>query len=298
MIALMRRLGNLPAGWLLACGLLMVATIAWLDTVTGNVQLGIFYLLPVVLVAWCARSTAYGLVVAVASATVWPADALLSHSQPVSLLVACWNGAARLALFCVVLWLLARVRVLLGALNELALTDELTGLANLRAFRDIATREVERCRRYDHPLSLAYVDVDDLKAINDGRGHAEGDRVLRALSAVLVANMRSVDTIARIGGDEFVVLMPETSAAAALPLASRVLAALPRDVTVAERGLTCSIGLVTFGRAPGSVRELVGAADGLMYEAKAKGKNALLQRIVEAGPREARAGEGAVAAPV
>jgi diguanylate cyclase (GGDEF)-like protein len=287
-ITLIRRLGRLPAGWLLLCGLLVVAAIAWFDTATSNVQLGIFYLLPVALVAWCARSSVLGLVVAIASAAERPVDALLSHSQPISVLVACWNGAARLAIFCVVLWLLSRMRALLARLGELALTDELTGLANLRAFRDIAAHEVERCRRYHHQLSLAYVDIDDLKAVNDCHGHAQGDRALRALAAVLLANMRSVDTIARVGGDEFVVLMPETSATAAVPLARRVLAALPREVRVAEGGLTCSIGLVTFGRAPDSVRELVGAADRLMYEAKAKGKNALRQRIVEVVPREAR----------
>jgi diguanylate cyclase (GGDEF)-like protein len=287
----------LPAGWPLFYGLLAVTGIAWLDTVTGsNVQLVILYLAPVAIVAWCSNSCAFGLVIAVASASVLPIDSLLSHFQPISLLVACWNGAVRLAVFCVVLWLLSRVRTLLGALNELALTDELTGLANLRAFRDIAAREVERCRRYHHQLSLAYIDVDELKSVNDGYGHAEGDRVLRSLAGVLLANMRSVDTIARVGGDEFVVLMPETSAQAAFSLASRALAALPRDVKVAEQGLTCSIGLVTFGRAPGSVAELVGAADELMYDAKAEGRNALRQRIVEA--RDARLGDRGVAATV
>ena len=292
LIKLIKGIAGLPRVWLLSCGLLALAAIAWLDTVTGSmVQLGIFYLLPVAIVAWCANSSALGLAVAAASAAVLPLDALLSHSQPVSLLVACWNGAGRLALFGVVLWLLAKVRALLCALSDLALTDELTGIANLRAFRDIAGREIERCRRYHHQLSLAYIDIDDLKLVNDCHGHAEGDRVLRALANVLLSHMRSVDTVARIGGDEFVVLMPETSAHAALSLANRSAAALPAEVRVAERGLTCSIGLVTFRRAPISVAEVVGAADGLMYEAKAQGKNALRQGIVDVASRDVRLAE-------
>jgi len=292
MTTLKRRVAGLSRGWLLFFGLSAVAAIAWLDQATGSaVQLGIFYLLPVLLVAWCANSSALGLIVALASAAALPLRTLSSHSPAVSLLVACWNGAVRLALFAVVLYLLYRVRALLSARDELASTDELTGLANLRAFREIASHEIERSRRYRHQISLAYIDVDDLKSVNDRHRHAEGDRVLRALATVLLANVRSVDTVARIGGDEFVVLMPETSARAALPISQRILAAMPQTVQVAEGDLTCSIGLVTFKRVPLSVAELVGAADGLMYAAKADGKDALRHGVIEAAPREPRVAE-------
>jgi len=167
--------------------------------------------------------------------------------------------------------LLAEVRKLVARLQEQSLTDELTGLANRRAFLDVAAREIERSRRYRHELSLAYLDIDAFKAANDRFGHAVGDRVLIALAGLARATARSVDTVARIGGDEFVILMPETDAADALPLVERLRTACSRAAGTGAEPVTCSIGLVTFERAPVDLEELLTSADALMYQAKAAG---------------------------
>jgi len=281
--ALATRLGGLPRGWVLAIGLVLTLAIAVLDYVTGpRILLNIFYLLPVMLVAWATASTGYGLIVAAASCLATPVEALLSGLRLDSLPVSMWNGLVRLAVFSIVLYLMQNARILTARLQEQALTDELTGLANRRAFREVAAREIERSRRFDHELSLAYVDIDDFKATNDRLGHEAGDRTLIALGSLALATARSVDTVVRLGGDEFVIIMPETGAAAALPLVTRLREAFPRVARVGDSTTTCSIGLATFEHAPDSVEALLGAADALMYEAKTAGKDKVRHAVVPA----------------
>jgi diguanylate cyclase (GGDEF)-like protein len=275
------RFTRLPRPAIVAVGLVLITAIAYFDYLAGpRVLLNIFYLLPVMLVAWASGSSACGLTVAVGTFLVGPIEAMITDFHDVSLPVAIWNGAVRLSVFCVVLFLMARVRKLMSKLEEQALADELTGLANLRALRETAATEIERSRRFDHPLSLAYLDIDDFKTVNDRVGHEAGDRVLVALASVARATMRSIDMVARVGGDEFVILMPETGDETALPLADRLRAAFSRAVKVEGVPVTCSIGLVSFKRPPASVDDMLAAADGLMYEAKAAGGDAV--RVIEA----------------
>ena len=270
--SLLERLHRLPRITVLLLGLALIAAIAWVDGVTGpKLLLNVFYLLPVMLVAWVTASTAYGLLAALATFVVGLLEAYLDGPHYYTLPVAVWNAGMRTAVFCIVLLLLAEVRKLVARLQEQSFTDELTGVANRRAFLEVGAREIERCRRYRHELSLAYLDIDGFKATNDSDGHAVGDRVLIALAGLARATARSVDTVARIGGDEFVILMPETDARDALPLAERLREACSRAAGAGTVRITCSVGLVTFERAPRDFEELLTSADALMYEAKAAG---------------------------
>ncbi len=276
---------------LLIVGLMLTLAIAVLDYVTGpRVLLNIFYLLPVMLVAWGTESTGYGLIVAVTSCVVTPAEALISSSRLDPLPVALWNGSVRLAVFCIVLYLMENMRTLMAQLQEQALSDGLTGLANRRAFGEIAAREIDRSRRFDHQVSLAYIDIDDFKGTNDRLGHEAGDRMLIALASLALATARSVDTVARIGGDEFAIIMPETGADAALPLVTRIREAFPRVARAGEITATCSIGLASFAHTPDSVEELLAAADALMYEAKAAGRNRVRHALLHAGSHDSAQG--------
>jgi predicted signal transduction protein with EAL and GGDEF domain len=119
------------------------------------------------MVAWVTASSAYGLIAAFATFLTGPIEGYLTHFRYDSLLVSMWNAGVRLAVFCVVLVLLAETRRLVARLREQARVDELTELANLRAFRDVATREIDRSSRYEHELSLAFLDIDAFKAVND-----------------------------------------------------------------------------------------------------------------------------------
>ena len=289
--SVLERLQRLPRVAVLLLGLTLIAGIAWLDSATGpKLLLNVFYLLPVMFVAWVTASTAYGLLAVMATFVVGPLETYLDGLGFYSLPVAAWNAGMRTAVFFIVLLLLAEVRKLVARLQEQSLTDELTGVANRRAFLDVAAREIERSRRYHHELSLAYLDIDAFKAANDRFGHAVGDRVLIALAGLARATVRSVDTVARVGGDEFVILMPETDALAALPLAERLRTACSRAAGLGAAPITCSVGLVTFGRAPADIEELLTSADALMYEAKAAGGDGV--RHACAGAARSTAADG------
>jgi diguanylate cyclase (GGDEF)-like protein len=268
----LEHLEHLPRLAVLLIGLALIAAIALLDAVTGpKLSLNVFYLLPVMLVAWATASTIFGLIAVLGTFLVGLLQAYLDSFHVYSLPVALWNAGVRAAVFCVVLLLLAEVRRLVARFQEQSLTDELTGIANRRAFVQAAANEIERSLRFRHVLSLAYLDIDGFKAVNDRCGHVVGDRALVALAAAMRATARSVDTVARLGGDEFVVLMPETDEAASLPLADRLRQVCSRASGPGASHITCSVGVVTFGRAPVDVEELLTRGDALMYEAKAVG---------------------------
>ena len=262
-----------------------------LDYVTGpRVLLNIFYLLPVMLVAWATASTGYGLIVAAVSCLVTPVEAMLSGFRLDSLPVSLWNGLVRLAVFGIVLYLMENVRILTARLQEQALDRRAHRPGQPARLSRGRRQEIERSRRFDHELSLAYIDIDDFKATNDRLGHEAGDRMLIALASLALATARSVDTVARLGGDEFVIIMPETGADAALPLVTRLREAFPRVARVGDATTTCSIGLASFVHAPSSVDELLTAADALMYEAKAAGKDEVrhaVARPTRAAPAKA-----------
>jgi diguanylate cyclase (GGDEF)-like protein len=153
--------------------------------------------------------------------------------------------------------------------------DDLTKLTNRRAFTQAATAELARSRRSGRPLSIALVDIDDFKQVNDTFGHGTGDGVLRAVADVLRDHFREVDVAARIGGEEFAVLLPETDAAGAREAAERFVSALAAhefgDGSTRPRRITASAGIAS--GAHGSVEELLERADRALYRAKERGKN-------------------------
>ena len=134
--------------------------------------------------------------------------------------------------------------------SEQAVTDELTGLANNRSFRETLDREAARAERFGHDLSLVLLDLDDFKRVNDTHGHLEGDEVLRMVGKILQSEPRAIDEPARYGGEEFVVALPETGSEGAVELAERIRARLAAEVVAASDGrepirVTASFGTAT-----------------------------------------------------
>jgi diguanylate cyclase (GGDEF)-like protein len=167
--------------------------------------------------------------------------------------------------------------------RRLAKTDALTGLLNRRAFIEAVERERARSDRHAYPLSLLLLDVDHFKRINDEHGHAVGDTVLQGVARILESVARRSDFVARWGGEEFVLALPQTGEAGARVAAERVLRALANATHKAADcnplQVTASIGVASC-EAPWSIDALVAAADEAMYAAKARGRNR-----VESAPR-------------
>ena len=161
-------------------------------------------------------------------------------------------------------------------LKRLSTTDPLTGLANQRAFQARLRDEWQRARRYTSPLSLLLIDIDGLKRINDERGHAAGDEVLRAAAGAIDVTMRVTDFGARWGGDEFAIVAPNTVRGSAQHLAQRLLGHVAEQAKAGEAHVTISVGVATFEpqRDPSiTVEQLVEAADAALYQAKGEGRN-------------------------
>ena len=160
-------------------------------------------------------------------------------------------------------------------LHELAVQDPLTGLANRRCFFEVAEREVARAERHNATASLLMIDVDRFKQINDTYGHAGGDDVLRDIARRCQRELRSIDLLARFGGDELIALLPDTDAAGGAEVAGRIERAVASSPVGTDRGpalVTVSVG-VADGRPPRSVAALLAAADQALYDAKAGGRS-------------------------
>lgn len=161
-------------------------------------------------------------------------------------------------------------------------TDPLTELSNRRPFLKALDTEFARAKRYKHPLTVAMIDIDHFKQVNDKYGHDTGDRVLRAVSAMLISEFRSIDLVGRLGGEEFAVVLPETDIAGGKDSCNRILASIAAaiiPVNGKQINVTVSIGLSKASSKTLNGASILKRADELLYEAKAAGRN---QVVIEA----------------
>ncbi|CAA7611878.1 diguanylate cyclase [Magnetospirillum sp. UT-4] len=159
-------------------------------------------------------------------------------------------------------------------LRRLATTDPLTGAANRRRFMDVANRECERAERYRTPLSLAMLDIDHFKRVNDTWGHGIGDEVLRAVVRAVAGGLREIDLIGRLGGEEFAVLLPETELDGAMAVAERLRRAVAEtDVPVPGGAYRVTVSLGVADWSGGGLDALLGRADRALYRAKDAGRD-------------------------
>jgi len=169
-----------------------------------------------------------------------------------------------------------RQRNLTRVLEQQAHTDALTGLANRRRFIEIAEAELVRARRYDTPLSLLMLDIDRFKEVNDAHGHRAGDRVLQQLARTCLEVLRNVDVVGRVGGEEFAILLPETTLQGAVDVAERLREAIGLAKVTREEGvplrITVSIGVAALAGFE-NLDTLMSQADSALYDAKHRGRN-------------------------
>jgi diguanylate cyclase (GGDEF)-like protein len=280
----LEQLGRLSKTFLVALALLLVFLQSAINYLADpDFSFILFYLLPVSFVAWLVGRKA-GYLVSLACATGYFLTELLStHFDGREHLVFV-NALVRLAAFLFVAHFFDAFRRSLEHERELARTDELTGATNRRSFFEAAQSEISRARRHRHPFTVAYIDIDNFKELNDRSGHAAGDAVLREVTGQLKANVREIDMVARLGGDEFVVLLPETDEAAARVVVNRIRANLGTLVALKNWRVTFSIGVVTWTSPPRTVDTMIRQADDTMYGVKNTGKNRVAHLTVSGEP--------------
>jgi diguanylate cyclase (GGDEF)-like protein len=256
-----------------ACALL-TAALGYADYLTGaEIAFTLLYLIPISWAAW-RRDVIAGLAIsALATAEWFLVDSLLrvQYRHPA---VRYWNGLVELGVFVSVVLLLSAVRRQLSRAESLARTDTLTGLLNRRAFLETGALELARARRFGQPVTLAFLDVDDFKTINDGFGHAAGDVVLATLARVVRLRLRAFDAAARWGGDELAILMISDEPGALVTLQD-LQERVALDPDLQRYRVRMTVGAVTFQHAPLDLAFALAEADARMYDAKRTGKGQL-----------------------
>lgn len=277
---LLAKIDRWPAVLVHVVAAVLTAAVGALDVATGTeLSFSIFYLAPVSLVAWRLGGRA-GSAWAGVAAVVWLAVDVSPGGLP-GRAVDYWNAGVRLGFFLVVTATLARIRSRWQSERTLAGMDHLTGVLNGRAFREIIDMERSRALRYNRPFTLAYMDVDDFKRINDERGHSAGDDALQLVAATIKENIRSMDSVARLGGDEFGLLLPETGTESAEVALRKIQGRLTEAAAEAGLNLTFSIGALVCVGPPDSVDQLIRKADALMYAVKRGGRNGLRMEVLD-----------------
>ncbi len=275
MMRLIHFLETKPRWLLITMNLCFVIAVGFTDYLTGNeISVSIFYLPPVLITAWFGGKWS-GMWMAVLITLVWQLANVESGGTFSNPAITFWNSVMRLAFFLVIVLILDGLRTTFRREVVLARTDSLTGAANARALQDRAEMEIDRAKRYGHPLTVAYIDIDDLKKVNDRFGHSAGDELIREVAGIVSKSIRSVDMVARLGGDEFVVLLPETDDVAAQTVFNKL------NIQVSESSgkngrppASVSVGVVTFRQAPETVDDMLELVDNVMYMVKNSGKAA------------------------
>ena len=255
---------------LLVISLLLVLIIGYIDYATGyDAHFGIFYVIPL-FVSVCCAEVWLPLAVSLANTVVWIlADVWGGHTGFDDFYLY-WNAGTRLAFFLIITHLGHALRMTVEREKRMARTDYLTGALNSRAFYGAARTEISRSERTKRPLTIAYIDLDNFKAVNDKFGHAEGDRVLMDFAGILLDCSRKSDIPCRLGGDEFVILM-KTDPGGAVLMRNRVEESfLEYQKKESRLGIGLSIGaaFASPGEPLFEVDTMMRAADNEMYRHK------------------------------
>jgi diguanylate cyclase (GGDEF)-like protein len=261
-----------PLFWTVT-GILAIGLLGILDYASGNeLTLSLFYLIPIVLVTGGVDRKAGLLMSVLSGMTLLGAETAAgqTYSHPIFYFL---NTLIRTLFYVVVVYLMAELQKSRKEEQLAARTDFVTGAVNARYFNELLQMEISRIRRYPHPITLVYVDVDNFKLVNDLFGHKIGDEVLRCIATELKSQLRMTDTVARLGGDEFVMLLPSTRQTEAHVVVSKVYSQLTETMRQKSWPVTFSMGVVTCEFSPYSAEQLVNMADELMYEVKNSTKN-------------------------
>jgi diguanylate cyclase (GGDEF)-like protein len=274
---------SLSPPMIISTSALLLLLLGWIDYVTGDYSLIIFYLIPVSITAWfvnkrcgvlfCLFAVVVRIVADDGSTTLHFTHSALHY----------WNELIEFLFLIIMSVLFSALKTNLDNEKELARRDPLTDTLNRRSFFDLAEYELNRSRRYELPFTVAYIDLDNFKDVNDQRGHKTGDELLITVVETIRGNIRVTDILSRFGGDEFVILLPNTEGPAACTFLEKLHEHLSRTMKNNDWPVSFSIGAVTYLQAPDNVDEVIHQADDLMYRVKHSGKNRLLHQEIREG---------------
>ncbi len=273
MIEIFQALENRSQLFWIITGSVFVGLLGIADYLTGyELNFSLFYLAPVALVSWYSGQW-LGLFISILSAFAWLAADIASrqtYSQPA---LFAWNALIQCGVFIITSYLIVQLRRLQKAERAAARTDYITGAMNARHFHEVLEMELRSSRRYPHPFTVAYMDIDNFKLVNDKNGHETGNEVIRFVVGEMKRQLRNTDIIARIGGDEFALLLPFCRQPESEIVITRLHTHLTTEMRRKNWPLTFSMGVVICEAIPDSAAELIKMSDELMYAVKHSTKN-------------------------
>jgi len=264
--------------------LVLLVMLGWLDYLTGDYSLIVYYLVPVSLVTWFVSKRSGLLFCILTLITRLTADeaARAANAFTFKYSMLHFGNVSIEFLFLLIMSLLFSIlKKNLEEEQTLAHTDPLTGALNRSAFFDFAENERNRARRYKRPFTVVYFDLDNFKGINELLGHNIGDELLITVAKTIRSNIRSYEAVSRFGGDEFVILLPETDEEAALSFLTKIHFHLQQAMASREWPVSISISAVVCVGPPPNVDEIIRRADELMYAVKRSGKSRMLHTVVQ-----------------
>ena len=273
--------------FIIVLSFIIIFIVGFLDYITGNeIAFSLFYLIPIIIVTWPLGQRT-GLLMSILCALVWQFIDIESGTTLSHPLIYVWNTIIVFGFFIIVTILLTSIKNVLELEKEMARTDFLTGVTNSRSFYKLAKIEIDRTVRFNRAITMAYIDIDNFKQVNDTRGHDQGDGLLRLVAQTIKNNIRSIDIVSRLGGDEFAIIFPETNESEAKIVISKMQKEILNVIKNNNWPITFSIGVITCYKLC-SYANLIKQADHLMYTVKNSGKNRIEYKIYEISEDECK----------
>jgi diguanylate cyclase (GGDEF)-like protein len=264
---------GMPKGLTLSISVAMTVLAGFIDLVIGpEVSSAIFYVLPIGVASWYGNR-GIGMIISTLAAILWLITDNISGREYSHHAIVYWNATVRFVLFSLISYLLSGFSQRLKLEEEMADIDSLTGALNSRAFYEQVEKEILRMQRFKHPFTVAYLDLDNFKQVNDQFGHTTGDELLQTVVMTIKNVIRKTDFMARLGGDEFAIFLVETGSDAAEKALGKIRQNVLQKMKEAGWPVTLSIGMVSYEAAPANVKEMMKLADSVMYSVKREGKD-------------------------
>ena len=255
--------------------------VAYIDYITTyRINTLALYLIPIVFIT-ISRGFWYGIVLSIVctiSQTTTDIATGLPDDSPIGLII--FNTFVTVLNFVAFTIILSELHNAYRIERISSRFDELTGIANRRHFYEVAECEFERCKRFNKPFNLLLIDGDNFKELNDTLGHSIGDKALQTIASTISQNIRKIDLVVRMGGDEFAVMLPEISAEDTQHVAFKLREKLNEAMSANNWPMTCSIGTVSSSDHTLSLAQLLHEADMAMYSSKSQGKDRVTCGVV------------------
>lgn len=262
--------------WLSFLVMLLIAGLA--IATTNTIYFEPFFALPIILACWYSSKKS-GILLALFTVVTLLISKELINVSGLSMESIIYDGISHLVAYVFLAMLIASFRSVHQVELIAADTDSMTGLLNPRGFYAELANELLRSIRYKRVFSLAYIDIDNFKAINDSQGHTAGDDLLKEVADCLKSSLRATDSVARLGGDEYACLLPETRTEEAKKAYSIVEQRLIKSMRSHNWQVSFSVGIVTFETLPKDIKEAIAITDDLMYSVKNNEKNNIAYQI-------------------